>query len=213
MTTFHLYIVFRLCWWFWLSPSAWYCLSHTKVFDSCQTKETRCWHFEHSNEVCHVAWVMLMTMGGGGGGWCSLLEDSRVTKTLSDTRGYIKNHAAHKVCTSTSLSCTLRVRWETLWIQKRFAALKKIKSFTEKWLKRGRAIRKGNRSVWSATIQDGLVTSAVDCTTPAAELLIVFRQTEPHRGSRAAILQRGVRGLWKRQAGNICVKSWAEKLF
>lgn len=66
MTTFHLYIVFRLCWWFWLSPSAWYCLSHTKVFDSCQTKETRCWHFEHSNEVCHVAWVMLMTMGGGG---------------------------------------------------------------------------------------------------------------------------------------------------
>lgn len=148
--------------------------------------------------------------GGGGGGWCSLLEDSRVTKTLSDTRGYIKNHAAHKVCASTSLSCTLRVRWETLWIQKRFAALKKIKSFTEKWLKRGRAIRKGNRSVWSATIQDGLVTSAVDCTTPAAELLIVFRQTEPHR---AAILQRGVRGLWKRQAGNICVKSWAEKLF
>lgn len=53
-------------------------------------------------------------MGQVGGGESSCIFDipscSKVTEILSGTRGYIKNDATHKVCTSTSTELVLKER-------------------------------------------------------------------------------------------------------
>lgn len=50
-------------------------------------------------------------VGGVSSCWKDIFDIppcSKVTKTLSGTRGYIKNDATHKVCTSTSTELALR---------------------------------------------------------------------------------------------------------
>lgn len=123
MTTFHLYIVFRL--WFWLSLAfgtvtwrGFWQLPAERNKPS--TLSTFKWSLSHRWE----AWCMLMKLGcvwvqacvgQVGGGWVAAGKTffdippcSKVTKTLSGTRGYIKNDATHKVCTSTSTELALR---------------------------------------------------------------------------------------------------------
>lgn len=58
--------------------------------------------------MCKLAWDRL---GGVSSCWKDIFDIppcSKVTKTLSGTRGYIKNDATHKVCTSTSTKLALR---------------------------------------------------------------------------------------------------------
>lgn len=81
--------------------------------------------------------------GGGGGGegglpscWKYIFDIppcSKVTKTLSGTRGYIKNDATHKVCASTSTELALReFTKERFEFKNAFAARgKKINRFTD----------------------------------------------------------------------------------
>lgn len=126
MTPFHLYIVFRLWFrlslafgtvtWrgFWQLPAERNKPSTLSMFK---------WSLSHRWE----AWCMLMKLGclcvrvctglrGTGWGVSSCWKDifdippcSKVTKTLSGTRGNIKNDATHKVCTSTSTELAVRV--------------------------------------------------------------------------------------------------------
>lgn len=69
----------------------------------------------YANEVGVCVCTGLRGTGCGVGGWVAAGKTfliyppcSNVTKTLSGTRGYIKNDATHKVCTSTSTELALR---------------------------------------------------------------------------------------------------------
>ena len=67
----------------------------------------------YANEVgvCVCVQACVRRVGGGSSCWKDIFDIppcSKVTKTLSGTRGYIKNDATHKVCTSTSTELALR---------------------------------------------------------------------------------------------------------
>ena len=67
----------------------------------------------YANEVgvCVCVQACVRRVGGVSSCWKDIFDIppcSKVTKTLSGTRGYIKNDATHKVCTSTSTELALR---------------------------------------------------------------------------------------------------------
>lgn len=62
----------------------------------------------YANEVGLCVCVCVGQVGGVSSCILDIPPCSKVTKTLSGTRGYIKNDATHKVCTSTSTELALR---------------------------------------------------------------------------------------------------------
>lgn len=151
MTTFHLYIVFRL--WFWLSLAfgtvtwhGFWQLPAERNKPSTLSTFKWSWSLMYANEVGVCVCACVGQVGGGSSCWKEISDIppcSKVTKTLSGTRGYIKNDDTHKVCTSTCTELALWVHQGAIWIPKW-----KEETAWHMWEKRKEEIRSGSRSYW-----------------------------------------------------------------